>query len=71
MIRKKLKERCVRYAVHKILLLITVLAGELSDMVILASWFSVTGFFRFFALLTRDRFDYVRVQFFYVLLTSA
>ena len=52
-------ERLVHYVLFKIVFVGAVLDAELKELLVWCAWFSILGFLKLFALLGRDRFDYL------------
>ena len=54
--------RVKSYLIHKIVFIAAVLAPDAREMIVWATWFAITGWLKFYAMLARDRFHYVRIK---------
>ena len=54
-------DRLLNYALFKIIFVGAILEPGVHQLVKWAAWFSILGFLKVFAQLSRDRFEYVRL----------
>jgi len=58
-INQLIYDRVVNFLLIKTLFLGALIQSDLRELLIWTSWFAITGYLRIFALLCRDRFEYV------------